>query len=88
MISAKNLISTERLIYDKISKTFSVFASNLSLAIIPNRILIQSERTGVVVGYIKTSIEKDNEGDVLYWEYRPIVIGKLGEGTKLIIFND
>jgi hypothetical protein len=52
-------------------------------------IAVRSIRTGRVVRYALTKIERDREGDILAWKLDPVAEDrKLAAGARVVILND
>lgn len=74
-----------RLGYHKEDKTFSCEASDLDCAGVPDlpeKFILRIEENGHTTIFRYNSIEKDDEGEIQYWEYVS------SNNFKFIVFND
>jgi len=77
--------NTRRFSYDKNSKQFTAFASDLEMKLTPREFYLESQRTGDQMTCTKLEEHKDAEGDIAYWLYRPVDNPNL---FSVVIFND
>ena len=76
-------ISTEYLIYNKESKTFSGYASDIQLESIDLQYVIYNPKTQMSQYFTQTHTDRDGSGEDIYgWNY------KSHQGIKLLIIND
>lgn len=80
------LISTNMFFYDKARKHFSQEASSLDLKNVPKQIDLKSHKTGTVVKFKCTNIDRSSEGEIEGWIFTSV--DDAAKGSSIVIFND
>ena len=80
-------VLSDRVTYHTDTKEFSGFASDMFGAAnertgITRQVRIKSKKTGVVKVFEITRTKRDNENDILFWEFRNAELG-----LTLTVFN-
>ena len=82
-------INSNKFHWHKETKTMSAEISELETGnAVPTNISMVSARTGKQANFQLAKTDKDNEGDVRFWEYVPQCLSRGCGVEKVVIFND
>jgi len=78
-------ISTDCLHYQKIGRSFFAFITDLPNHEIAERMSLVSHKTGNEIEVELTDTKRDNDNDIIGWEFSPVNDSRI---TKVVILND
>lgn len=81
-------VNSNKFHWHKDTKTMSAEISDLNTKDVPQEIGMVSQRTGKSAYFALVRTDRDEEGDVRFWEYKPRNESRWCGVEKVVVFND